>query len=64
VSGITSISPSSAARRCAPALMLKFSSVQVSPARHHSTGTGRVAACGGVNTAKRIAVPVLADSWR
>jgi len=48
VSGVTSIRPSSAAARCAPALMAKVSSVEVSPASHTSAGTAAPAsACGG-----------------
>jgi hypothetical protein len=39
--------PSSAARRCALAFCMKFSSVQVSPDSQYSTGTGPASACGG-----------------
>lgn len=40
VSGAIRARPSSAARRWAPALMMKVSSVQVSPARYSTAGTG------------------------
>jgi len=41
--------------------MANVSSVQVSQARHHSTGNGPFP--GGTNTPKRIAVPVLLLAW-
>lgn len=37
--GITKATPHSAASRCAPALVLKFSSLQVRPESQYSTGT-------------------------
>jgi len=54
VSGITSMRPSSDATRCAPALTVKFSAVQVRPDRYQSTGTGPFSACGGRYTANVI----------
>ena len=41
---------------------MKFSSVQVSPESHHSTGTRPALACGGRNKPKRIVQPVASDS--
>ncbi len=64
VSQVTSISPSSAATRWAPALITAVSSVQVSPARKNSAGTLPLAACGGLNTEKRIGRPIVAASCR
>jgi hypothetical protein len=64
VSGVTSIRPSSAAMRWAPALMANVSSVQVSPARKKSTGTGPNAACGGTNTPNFIGRPISVDACR
>src|SRR5699024_7491087 len=47
VSGITSTIPSSAATRWAPALVVKFSSLQVSPESQYNTGGGVLSRGGG-----------------
>ncbi|VEB40618.1 Uncharacterised protein [Chromobacterium violaceum] len=69
MSGTTSAMPSSAASRCAPALWLKFSSVQVSPDSHSSHGSLPWSAAGGRNTLKRIRQQSVSEScshccWR
>src|SRR5574343_1338600 len=62
---MTSASPSSAAARWAPALVEKFSSVQVSPDSQYSAGARAPAsACGGRYTEKVISQRVLALAWR
>ena len=62
MSGAISISPRSAATRWAPAFTVKFSSVQVSPERNQTTGTGRRSAAGGTKTEKRMSQRVSAEA--
>ncbi len=50
--------------RWAPAFTVKFSSVQVSPARNQTTGTLPCWLAGGWKTAKRIGVRVSSEAWR
>src|SRR5690606_25127304 len=47
VSGMTSAMPSSAAMRCAPALVVKFSSLQVKPDSQNRTGGLTPSLAGG-----------------
>ena len=47
VSGQISAKPNSAARRCAPALIMKVSSLQVNPAKYSKAGTAACLVCGG-----------------
>ena len=63
VSGVTMATPNSAATRWAPALVMKFSSVQVRPESQYSTGTGPTLAWGGRNTPKRMVQPVCSETW-
>jgi len=60
VSGINSARPNSLARRCAPAFIVKLSSVAVRPARKTSKALG----AGGRKRPKRMGRPISTDSWR
>ncbi len=62
VSGAISTTPSSAASRCAPALIGNVCSVQVNLAKKYKTGKGPVP--GGTKTAKAIGPPQAADACR
>ncbi len=64
MSGAISIRPSSAAILWAPAFTVKFSSVQVRPARNQTTGTFPFSAAGGRKAAKRMGVFVSSDACR
>ena len=51
------------AQRWAPALAVKFSSVQVRPESQYSTGGGPSNPVGGMKREKRIGVPVSRLAW-
>src|SRR5262249_9350419 len=61
VSGTTKAKPARDAGPCAPALTVKFSSVQVSPESQNSTGTDPCALAGGRYREKRMGQPRSSD---
>ena len=54
--------PCSAAQPCAPALVIAFSCVQLSPERNQSTGTGPSCASSGRNRPKVMSPPQASEA--